>query len=178
MMNDEKTKYLLEYIEKLTDATHAGYTFTKEITEAIGELRGHLINDEDIVKRRYLDGIKSVAHQYNEEMRVTNEIIYALYKSRVGGEVYFNRCSGVTTSLKVLESLVDDVVYLNAERNDKPTPGINGKVLFTDPGIDIYDGLSPLCHYKIVQTDTEGFKDRSGKRVTVRHYGCYKQTSM
>lgn len=29
MMNDEKTKYLLEYIEKLTDATHAGYTLRR-----------------------------------------------------------------------------------------------------------------------------------------------------
>lgn len=143
---------LLAYFDRLIAAEDSGYMCTKEISEVISELRNELILKNDSGKSCYEENIANLTDgDYNDKFKLTNEIIYTLYQTKVGGEITFPRFSGLTTSIKALEKTYDDVVYIQNNREGTKVESIEDKIVFIEPGVELSRGKRCKCVYKIQQ---------------------------
>jgi hypothetical protein len=158
MMIDERVNEftaLTTYLESLAKVQQSGYNCNREISEVIKELRTKLgLNNADVSElyKRYIRRIfLDCGESYSEDKALVNAQIFYAYISGKSGELYFRRCSGVTTSILALMKVFDDVVYVKSPRDS--VPGVAGKVVFLEGGAKLPRGTRPRSVIKIRSID-------------------------
>jgi hypothetical protein len=89
-----------------------------------------------------------------EGFKVTNDTIYSAYHNEEKEiDLYFGRCVGVSTSIKALMNVYDNVAYIKPHR---PIPNVHNKVVFVEAGLDLPRGSRPKKIIRIRQIDSYG----------------------
>jgi hypothetical protein len=159
-----KTEELLAYFDRLIAAEKAGYHCSREIAEVIYELRRELdVGFNDVAERYKEEILHSCGESYTEEKAIVNSQIFRAYLSGLSGELYFRRCSGVTTSILALMKVFDDVVYVKSPRDS--VPDVTGKVVFLEGGAELPRGTRPRSVIKIRSIDVIDTKPLLGGGV-------------
>lgn len=102
---------------------------------------------------------KLCGESYNEyeRFKTTNRIIYDAYANYDGDyiELYFKRCSGVSTSIEALQKAFGDVIYLKPPKPfGKTSPDTYmDKVVFTENDVELPRNVKPRKHIHIVSVD-------------------------
>jgi hypothetical protein len=118
----------------------------KKATQSLAEIKPDK-------KAEYLRNLEIDESQSKAKYHLTNELIYAAYQAQAEGDLYFDRCSGVTTSIRALEKTFEDVAYIQYGKGY--FGNFNGKVVFTDPKVKLPRGVRPKCHIRIVAIDSD-----------------------
>ena len=97
------------------------------------------------------------SYSEDDRFKTTNRIIYDAYANYDGDyiELYFKRCSGVSTSIEALQKAFGDVVYLKPWRPfGKTSPDtFTDKVVFTENDVELPRNVKPRKHIHIVSVD-------------------------
>jgi hypothetical protein len=153
-MTSERVNELIAYLETLSKVQESGYNCNREISEVINKLRRNFGLSEDIrdLYRRYETHIFiDCGDKYSEEKSLVNSQIFYAYISGKSGELYFRRCSGVTTSILALMKVFGDVVYVKSPRDSMPD--VTGKVVFLEGGAELPHDTRPRSVIKIRSID-------------------------
>jgi hypothetical protein len=139
----ERVPELTKYLLALSEAQKSGYKCSGEMSEVIRELRCEigLVNIEDkfgLYTRKILEICGDL---YSKEKQFINTQIYFAYLSQANGELYLNRGSGVTTSIKALMEVFDDVVYIKDSNYSQYS--LADKVVFIEGNNEIPRGNKP-----------------------------------
>lgn len=150
---------LMRYFDRLDSIYRSGYKCEREIAECIEHIRGELginykpsIDEVFAVYRRELRSLCGDNFIENaEKFYLTNYRIFHEYAYGNGDvDLVFDCCSGVTTSIKALERVFKDVVYLTPFEK-KSNIDLTNKVVFTEGNVEIPKGTKPRRRIRITQ---------------------------
>lgn len=163
----DRMKELSAYLETLATVQSSGYKCNGEIAKALRELEELVAGSKAVVMRAEYNHslFREVDGPLREECRTVNEQIFAAYKQAVNGTLYFERASGVSTSIRALRAIAPNVVYLEYGK-DYSGVDVKGKVVFVDSGVELSRGLRPKAVIKIRAIDfTDGDDIYTGQRL-------------
>lgn len=128
---------------------------TRKAIQGLKELES--VNDVYIKSdyQRFKQEIVNLVNgEFIERFKITNDTIFSAYHN---GEkeinLYFGRLVGVSTSIKALQNIYDDIVYISHIKRNRHTPNLNNKVVFMETGFDLPRGMSPKKVIRIIQID-------------------------
>jgi hypothetical protein len=162
----KRTDDLLSYFDRLIAAERSEYHCQREIGEVIAELRDELniaekkVSGDETDYIRFKLAVKELSGSHDllerneqRQLLLTNKTLFQAYKEFRGDktELFFGRCSGVTTTLQALAKTFDDVYVVThhphgfGKKGIRPTElrgrALKDSVLFVDSGANFCESI-------------------------------------
>jgi hypothetical protein len=154
MTMNEKITELTTFLSALAQVQGNGYKCHGEISEVIRELRNLTgISFKEGTADEYLNKIHEFCgDHYDTKKAAVNEQIRNAYLTGINSTLFFERCSGVSTSLKALAEIYDDIIYVENSKYGN-LPQTLGKVIFVENSVELPRGIRPRCTIRIRQIE-------------------------
>lgn len=141
----------------------------KKATQALAEFEATNYQPEydkyERIIKELSKGETPSSKDYQQRLKLTNRLIYDAYTSYSDIEtieLFFPRCSGVSTSIRALTAIFDEVIYVNLHSHTA-VADIADKVVFIESGLPIPRGSRTKRVIRIRSIDVTGKGDFHGR---------------
>lgn len=170
-MTNRRVNDLTNYLEALSSAQASGYKCSEEMREVVRAIRqecGMMRTYEDDYNEYLRRILFKCEDRFTRELSIVNAQIFQAYKAKVAGDLYFKRCTGVSTSIEALTEMYDDVVYIR-DINRMQHVDVTDKVVFREGFAQLSRGTRPKVVINIRSIDVVGGENIAGKTFDIAH---------